>query len=129
MMTKMKNKKVVEKLVEKRLSRSGLKITADKTKKKPVAGQRVSLVPVTGLEPVRCRQRWILSPLRLPFHHTGRYWDIIYQSFQNSKRQSVKKEAQMGLFSSVLTAPGAGCCKGLRRFRLFPAAAGGYHTL
>ena len=31
------------------------------------------LVPVTGLEPVRCRQRWILSPLRLPFHHTGSY--------------------------------------------------------
>ena len=30
------------------------------------------LVPVTGLEPVRCRQRRILSPLRLPFHHTGR---------------------------------------------------------
>ena len=30
------------------------------------------VVPVTGLEPVRCRQRWILSPLRLPFHHTGR---------------------------------------------------------
>ena len=29
-------------------------------------------MPVTGLEPVRCRQRWILSPLRLPFHHTGR---------------------------------------------------------
>lgn len=24
------------------------------------------VVPVTGLEPVRCRQRWILSPLRLP---------------------------------------------------------------
>ena len=24
------------------------------------------LVPVTGLEPVRCRHRWILSPLRLP---------------------------------------------------------------
>ena len=24
------------------------------------------MVPVTGLEPVRCRQRWILSPLRLP---------------------------------------------------------------
>ena len=38
------------------------------------------LVPVTGLEPVRCRQRWILSPLRLPIpshrqgksHYTGR---------------------------------------------------------
>ena len=26
----------------------------------------IGLVPVTGLEPVRCRQRWILSPLRLP---------------------------------------------------------------
>ena len=26
----------------------------------------VGLVPVTGVEPVRCRQRWILSPLRLP---------------------------------------------------------------
>ena len=29
------------------------------------------MVPVTGLEPVRHRWRWILSPLRLPFHHTG----------------------------------------------------------
>ena len=35
-------------------------------------GVSLFLVPVTGLEPVRCRQRWILSPLRLPFHHTGR---------------------------------------------------------
>ena len=26
----------------------------------------IGLVPVTGLEPVRCRHRWILSPLRLP---------------------------------------------------------------
>ena len=32
----------------------------------------IALVPVTGLEPVRHRWRWILSPLRLPFHHTGR---------------------------------------------------------
>ena len=32
----------------------------------------IGLVPVTGLEPVRHRWRWILSPLRLPFHHTGR---------------------------------------------------------
>ena len=31
----------------------------------------IALVPVTGLEPVRHRWRWILSPLRLPFHHTG----------------------------------------------------------
>ena len=30
------------------------------------SGFRSDMVPVTGLEPVRCRQRWILSPLRLP---------------------------------------------------------------
>ena len=36
-------------------------------KKTPgLTGGRALLVPVTGLEPVRCRQRWILSPLRLP---------------------------------------------------------------
>ena len=34
-------------------------------------GVSAFLVPVTGLEPVRHRWRWILSPLRLPFHHTG----------------------------------------------------------
>ena len=63
---------MVENLVEKLPDYGGLRITAGQIKKKPVASQRVSLVPVTGLEPVRCRQRWILSPLRLPFHHTGR---------------------------------------------------------
>ena len=26
----------------------------------------IHMVPVAGLEPARCRQRWILSPLRLP---------------------------------------------------------------
>ena len=31
------------------------------------------MVPVTGLEPVRCRQQGILSPQCLPFHHTGAY--------------------------------------------------------
>ena len=35
-------------------------------------GLSLFLVPVTGLEPVRHRWRRILSPLRLPFHHTGR---------------------------------------------------------
>ena len=29
------------------------------------------MVPVTGLEPVRCCQQGILSPSCLPFHHTG----------------------------------------------------------
>ena len=29
------------------------------------------MVPLTGLEPVLNRFRWILSPLCLPFHHSG----------------------------------------------------------
>ena len=41
-----------------------------KTKEKAGPGTRIasrlSLVPVAGLEPARCRHRWILSPLRLP---------------------------------------------------------------
>ena len=45
------------------------------------------LVPVTGLEPVRCRQRRILSPLRLPFHHTGRCSYSIVQFPEKSKRK------------------------------------------
>ena len=71
----MENRKLVEKLVEKQPYRGGVKITVgEKKNPKPVATQQISdLVPVTGLEPVRCRQRWILSPLRLPFHHTGRF--------------------------------------------------------
>ena len=61
--SKMKmQRKLVEKLVEKQPYRGGLKITAGKRKNpKPVDTQQISdLVPVTGLKPVRCRQRWIL---------------------------------------------------------------------
>ena len=36
------------------------------------AVRTLAMVPVTGLEPVYCCQRGILSPLCLPFHHTGR---------------------------------------------------------
>lgn len=41
----------------------------------------MGLVPVTGLEPVRCRQRWILSPLRLPIpshRQTALFQDSFY---------------------------------------------------
>ena len=31
----------------------------------------IPMVPVVGLEPTRCRHQRILSPSRLPFHHTG----------------------------------------------------------
>ena len=41
------------------------------------------LVPVTGLEPVRCCQRGILSPLCLPFHHTG-MWDFMWDLYNLS---------------------------------------------
>ena len=40
-------------------------------KKEEALASSFLLVPVTGLEPVRHRWRRILSPLRLPFHHTG----------------------------------------------------------
>ena len=33
---------------------------------KPEGSPKGILVPVAGLEPARCRHRWILSPLRLP---------------------------------------------------------------
>ena len=64
----------MEKLMEQSEKCSGLRIAAGKEKgPKPVDNKGFwTLVPVTGLEPVRCRQRWILSPLRLPFHHTGK---------------------------------------------------------
>ena len=45
------------------------------------------LVPVTGLEPVRCRQRWILSPLRLPIpSHRQKRLKILYTSGWESAR-------------------------------------------
>ena len=33
--------------------------------------KKKKMVPLTGLEPVLNRFRWILSPLCLPFHHSG----------------------------------------------------------
>ena len=44
------------------------------------------VVPVVGLEPTRCRQRRILNPLRLPFHHTGEGTHLLYRmSLWNSR--------------------------------------------
>ena len=64
---------MIEFLIELHLHRSGLTIASSKEKSpKPLEPLRVlDLMPVTGLEPVRHRWRRILSPLRLPFHHTG----------------------------------------------------------
>ena len=53
-----------------RVSKAGARFSSGllvhKKWKIPQRGIFRFLVPVTGLEPVRCRQRWILSPLRLP---------------------------------------------------------------
>ncbi len=49
-----------------------------------------ALVPVAGLEPARCRQRWILSPLRLPFHHTGRCYLSIVHFFEKCKQKFMR---------------------------------------
>ena len=58
------------------------------------------MVPVTGLEPVRHRWRWILSPLRLPFHHTGRddFLNRIAQSNQKCKSKVAAQAAWRGYF-------------------------------
>ena len=55
---------------EKEEQRSECALTFEKSRSKRCKACS-DVVPVTGLEPVRCRQRRILSPLRLPFHHTG----------------------------------------------------------
>ena len=46
--------------------------TTPQTAKDPQSKRTAGLlVPVVGLEPTPCRQERILSPSRLPFHHTG----------------------------------------------------------
>ena len=42
--------------------------------KKSRSEERDFLVPVAGLEPARCRHRWILSPLRLPIPSHRHMW-------------------------------------------------------
>ena len=55
---------------------------------------RDDVVPVTGLEPVRCRQRWILSPLRLPIpSHRRVNAVIIQQNFRNFKQKNTTQNA------------------------------------
>ena len=43
------------------------------------------MVPVVGLEPTRYRYQRILSPSRLPFHHTGKLLD--YYTLRKAKNQ------------------------------------------
>ena len=52
------------------------------------------LVPVVGLEPTRYRYQRILSPSRLPFHHTGIYLFLQhwYSITNNKKNQYLLKK-------------------------------------
>ena len=45
------------------------------------------LVPVAGLEPARCRQRWILSPLRLPIPS---HRQVCFKLYNHSSRGSME---------------------------------------
>ena len=50
------------------------------------------VVPVVGLEPTPCRQERILSPSRLPFHHTGDSTpNIILDAEEEFKRKYRRK--------------------------------------
>ena len=60
----------------------------------------IALVPVTGLEPVRCRQRWILSPLRLPIS-SHRHISFVRQYYNTAFR---KRQAEFPVFPTVFSA-------------------------
>ena len=54
-----------------------------KGKQEHPRGMFLFLVPVAGLEPARCRQRWILSPLRLPIpSHRQKCALIVYNKIK-----------------------------------------------
>ena len=69
---------------------------------------RDDVVPVTGLEPVRCRHRWILSPLRLPIpshRHTSYYnrkLRVWQEKIAKISRQTV--EVQYIIFAGFVSA-------------------------
>ena len=71
----------------------------------------IGLVPVAGLEPARHRWRWILSPLRLPFHHTGVYRSIITEPAKKCKRNFLKFPNIRKGPSKYCTRPQYGCAR------------------
>ncbi len=60
--------------------RTSARISHKSAKTKPPARGGFVLVPVVGLEPTRCCHQRILSPSRLPFHHTGKVL-FIYSTY------------------------------------------------
>ena len=64
-----------------------------------------SLVPVTGLEPVRCRQRWILSPLRLPIPSHRRVLPVHYTVWRRRLQDKFTGQPPKTETPSWLSAP------------------------
>ena len=54
------------------------------------------MVPGTGIEPVRCRHRGILSPLRLPISPPGHYSNEL-DSTETGQGCREKMEAEVGI--------------------------------
>ena len=82
-------------------------------------GMTLFMVPVAGLEPARCRQRWILSPLRLPFHHTGRCVTIL--PIIRYRWRPFPMWPLRGVMSPTFAVPGE--CPWRERLRPSPTAA------
>ena len=80
------------------------------------------MVPLTGLEPVLNRFRWILSPLCLPFHHSGVFnlfkWrdmklegcfgGMFWRDAPKQRKEKVKKLAVCKHFSDWVLHPACG---------------------
>ena len=51
------------------------------------------MVPVVGLEPTRCCQQRILSPSRLPFHHTGQRKSVFIIACLRGKSKPISEKS------------------------------------
>ena len=70
-----------------------------------LSGASFQLVPVTGLEPVRCRQRWILSPLRLPIPSHRRVLPVHYTVWRRRLQDKFTGQPPKTETPSWLSAP------------------------
>ena len=55
------------------------------------------MVPMVGVEPTRCRQRRILSPLRLPIP-SHRPVTVIIQERKSKRKRKIKKIFRLALY-------------------------------
>ena len=84
-------------------------------RKKPAAPLACGfLVPVTGIEPVRCFHRQILSLLRLPISpHRQILAHLVYHSPQENAREAQRNQAALGnmiqLWGAAPSRPRAAC--------------------